>query len=96
MQNGRRITNTRFADDILLYAKSFEELQFMMAVLIFELSRIGLTINEKKTKILASEHDQNIDSRFVEIADHFIEILPSSSHHRYLGRLINEGRFKET
>ena len=47
-----RLTNTRYADDILLYTKSLKELQDMTDLLIEELRGIGLTLNAGKTKIL--------------------------------------------
>ena len=40
--NHERLTNTRYADDIMLYAKSLEELQDMMAWLMEELFQVGL------------------------------------------------------
>ena len=36
-----RLTNIRYADDILLFAKSLEELVFMMESLVHELAHIG-------------------------------------------------------
>ena len=47
-----RLTNTRYADDRLLYAKSFEEFVSMTERLMITLQRIGLTLNIQKTKIL--------------------------------------------
>ena len=46
-----RLTNTRYADDILIYAKSLEELVYMTTSLIEELRMIGLRLNTEKTKI---------------------------------------------
>ena len=41
-ENTSRLTNVRYADDILLFAKSREELEMMMVLLIVELGKVGL------------------------------------------------------
>lgn len=83
-----RLANTRYAYDILLYAKSLDELIIMVESLIEELALIQLTLNAKKTKILCSEvrleSYRPID--FVEIMGEFMEILDTNQFHRYLGR----------
>ena len=40
-----RLTNARYADDVLLYAKSLDELRKMTELLIIELRSIGLNSN---------------------------------------------------
>ena len=60
-----RLTNTRYADDILVYAKSLEELMIMMELLGEELAAIGFAMHELKTKILTT----SINPRF-----HSVEI----------------------
>ena len=47
-----RLTNSRYADDILIYAKTLDEAVLMMEILIEELSHIGSTLNTAKTEIL--------------------------------------------
>ena len=47
-----RLTNSRYADDILVYAKSLNEAIFMMETLVEELAKVGLSLNADKTKIL--------------------------------------------
>ena len=49
-----RLTNTRYADDILVYGKTLEELGQMMEMLHDELAAVGLHMHESKTKILTS------------------------------------------
>ena len=59
-----RLTNTRYADDVLLYLKPLEELESMMERFVISLQRIGLTLNTKKTKLLRSNHlmeDSNLE-----------------------------------
>ena len=48
--SSERLTNTRYADDILLYAKSLEELQEMLGLLHDELAAVGLQMHEVKRK----------------------------------------------
>ena len=47
-----RLSNTRYADDILLYMSTLDEFLQMTELLIDELKVVGLQLNYKKTKIL--------------------------------------------
>lgn len=83
--NSPRFTNIRYADDVLVAAKSLEELSEMMETLVDELQRIGLQMNASKSKILTNDESNSI--AFVDIANNLVEILNSDSDaHRYLGR----------
>ena len=46
--NSPRLTNTRYADDIMLYGKSLSEVQTMISWLIEELQIVGLQVNTSK------------------------------------------------
>ena len=84
-----RLTSIRYADDIILYAKSLEELVSMTERLMNEFQRIGLTLNAKKTKNLRSNPgDDDCTLNFVEIGSEFVKILNDTDSHRYLGRLL--------
>ena len=48
-----RLINIRYADDILLYAKSLEELQEMTKLLLFQLFKVDLHLHIKKDQYLA-------------------------------------------
>ena len=75
------------AVDIILYAKSVNELQKMAELLIAELKFIGLRLNASKTKILHTEiEDELCDVDFAEIDDEFVRVLHTDNVHRYLGR----------
>ena len=51
----QRLTNVRYADDIVVYAKTADELHFfMMNALVEELNKIGLHLSPLKTKILTT------------------------------------------
>ena len=45
-----RLTNTRYADDILLYVKRLYELCRMAGLLIRELKKVGLHLNADKAR----------------------------------------------
>ena len=67
-----RLTNTRYADDILLYAKSAAELQMMVESLFAELRLIGLDANPSKTKILTTDDHYSNAPSFIDI-----DVIPS-------------------
>ena len=50
--HGFPFTNIRYSDDIILYAKSLNELEEMTQKFGDELRKIGLHLNAKKTKII--------------------------------------------
>ena len=85
-----RLTNTRYADDVLLYGKSLEELQDMTESLITELADVGLKLNVSKTKILHTQFkDDGWSNDFVDIAGEMVEVLHAEEAHRYLGRRLS-------
>ena len=49
-----RLTNIRYADDLMLYAKSSDELCAILELLVEELDRVGLALNADKTKAFAT------------------------------------------
>ena len=49
-----RLTNTRYTDDIMPFAKSVEKLVDMLELLYPELASVGLELNVAKTKILTN------------------------------------------
>ena len=49
-EDAERLTNIRYADDVMIYAKSLEELHVMLTMLMEELAKIGLHLNSSKTK----------------------------------------------
>jgi len=87
---GGRLTNTRYADDIMIYAKSLPELVRMLDALTEELARVGLQLNAKKTKILTNDEARSHDDTpaFVDTSGGMLDLLPSTTAHKYLGRHI--------
>ena len=51
---GRNFNNLRYADDITLMAESEEELKSLLMKVKVESEKVGLKLNIKKTKIMAS------------------------------------------
>ena len=76
--------NVRFADDIMLYAKSCSELMQMLESLILELGAIGL--NSRKTKFLTTA--SLASPTFLEVAGSLVEVLWGDRSHSYLGKLL--------
>ena len=61
-----RLTNIRYADDVLLHAKSLQESESMTERLLDELKANGLCLNAKKTEMLrcnVSEDDSSLNFR---------------------------------
>ncbi|CAF4821695.1 unnamed protein product [Pieris macdunnoughi] len=52
--NGRALTHLRFADDIVLFAKTPADLSKMINDLASESAKAGLKLNPEKTKIMTN------------------------------------------
>ena len=77
---GRNINNLRYADDTTLMAESEEELKSLLMKVIEESGKVGLKLNIKKTKIMASGPNISwqIDGKTVETVRDFIFGAPKS------------------
>ena len=73
-QEGENINNLRFADDTTLMAESEEELKSLLMRVKEESERAGLTLNIKKTKIMASTPNTawQIEGENVEVVTDFL------------------------
>ena len=71
---GRNINNLRYADDTTLKAESEEELKSLLMKVKEESEKVGLKLNVKKTKIMASGPitSWEIDGETVETVSDFI------------------------
>ena len=71
---GRNINNLRYADDTTLMAESKEELKSLLMNVKEESEEVGLKLNIRKTKIMASGPitSWHIDGETVEIVTDFI------------------------
>ena len=83
------LTNLRFADDVLLFATSKEQLQKMLYEFKESTEKVGLRIHPGKTKVLSNQSSPSPDSKKeMQIDDVKIEILTRSESVRFLGQLI--------
>ena len=79
---GRNINNLRYADDTTLMAESEEELKSLLMKGKEESEKVGLKVNIRKTKIMASGPitSWEIDGETVETMSDFIFWAPKSLH----------------
>ena len=72
--SGRNINNLRYADDTTLTAESEEELKSLLMKVKEESEKVGLKLNIKKTKIMASGPitSWQIDGEIMETVADFI------------------------
>ena len=80
------LTNVRYADDLMLYARSDSDLPSMAECLVEELAAVGLNLNTSKTKILTTESLKA--PMFLAIGGDRIEVLHGEQNHDYLGKKI--------
>jgi len=78
-----RLTNIRYADDIMLFSHSLPELKRMMALLQEDLLVLGLEFNTEKTKILTTLQHHTCRTNF---NGHNVDVLEGEQAHAYLGR----------
>ena len=71
---GRNINNLRYADDTTLMAESEEELESLLMKVKEESEKVGLKLNIKKTKIMASGPitSWQIDGKAMETVSDFV------------------------
>jgi hypothetical protein len=81
-----RLTNIRYADDLIIYASSCSELCYMLEALVAELEHVGLSLNTSKTKMFTTEALQT--PLLVDISSGMVEALSGKDSHKYLGRKV--------
>ena len=83
------LTNLRFADDVMLFATSKEQIQKMMNEFKKATEKVGLRIHPDKTKILSNQSTINSDTKtHIEVDDMSIGILTRNESVKYLGQRI--------
>ena len=77
---GRNINNVRYADDTTFMAESEEELKSLLMKVKEEIEKVGLKLNNQKTKIMATGPitSWEIDGETVETVSDFIFGAPKS------------------
>ena len=84
------LTNLRFADDVMLFATSKEQLRKMMYEFKKATEKVGLRIHLDKTKILSNQSTINSNTkRYIEVGEMNIEILTRNESVKYLGQRIS-------
>ena len=86
--NGIRLSNLRFADDIMMFAESEEKLKDMLEDLNNEGKRDGMKLHKEKTKIMCNEVVRSRLRTGVMIDR---EQLEEVTEYKYLGRLVTSG-----
>ncbi|GBP58346.1 Putative uncharacterized transposon-derived protein F52C9.6 [Eumeta japonica] len=86
---GHHLSHLRFADDIIMFAKSAKELEQMMQSLAYESKKCGLQINANKTKVMT-----NSTQRPVKVFGQQIDYI---QEYVYLGKQVsfNKNSIKE-
>lgn len=87
--DGTSLTNLRFADDIVLFAKTPEDITKMIEDLATESEKVGLKLNPEKTRVMTNGTKSTIQLKNTEIS--------YTEEYIYLGQLItqNEPMIKE-
>ena len=84
------LTNLRFADDVMLFATSKEQIRKMLCGFKKTTEKVGLRIHPDKTKILSNQSTINSDTKeHLEVDDMNIEILTRNESVKYLGQRIS-------
>ena len=85
------LTNLRFADDVLLFATSKEQLRKMLCDFKKATEKVGLRLHPDKTKILSNQSTINSDikKKHIEVDDMKIEILTRNESVKYSGQKIS-------
>ena len=82
------LSNMRYADDILLYARSAAEVTRMLDILSEELAACGLALNSEKTRIFTNDVGvSNAEEPLVlQLAGCQLPVMTSQVFHKYLGK----------
>ena len=83
--NGKSITNTRYADDTVLFVDNEQQAQNLLENLNRESEKRGLTINKKKTKIMVFSKRNETPTSSVKLNNVTIEQVESFNN---LGSLL--------
>ena len=82
--HGNRLTYIRYADDLMLFATSSNDLIYMLETLIPEFAACGLQLNSAKTKILTASPLDTCE--FVDVFGELAQVIHAESVHKCLGR----------
>ena len=83
---GRRLTNLRFADDLLLIASSLKSAKTMLSDLVREAAKYRLEVHESKTKVIWNGQGSGSSAKHISINQQKFEVLGASDSTMYLGK----------
>ena len=78
--NTKRLSNVRYANDVILFGKTPDEITRMVEILVEEFATVGLELNASKTKIITNTCP---DFDFVDIGGNMVEIIQEHSNHNF-------------
>ena len=81
-----RLTNLRFADDLLLIGRFFHQVEVMLSDLMTIAGHVGLELHPNKTKIMWNGYGRRRRSRTATIKGQSFDILQPTACTDYLGR----------
>ena len=89
------MTNLRFADDVLIFAKTLDGLVFMLSDLQETAAQFGLELHLDKTKLLSNLKRRVGRNARKNVAFNgmTVEVVPFHGHAKYLGRMMTFGSF---
>ena len=83
-----KLTNLRFADDVLLIARTLPQLKMMLQDIIDAANAVGLQLHPDKTKILHNSIGYGVGATSAKLRSMEIEILRGCQNAMYLGRML--------
>lgn len=89
-----RLTNVRFADELLLVVSSEKQVKQMLEDLIVAAKGIGIELHMGKSKVLTN--DEGATQRVLRIGGASIDVLPMTESMDYLGRRLCLGELHDT
>jgi hypothetical protein len=92
-----RLTNLRFADDVLLVGSSLQQVSTMLEDLAAAAGKVGLELHPYKTKILANAcGGRRGRPEEVELLFGSVKVLPLTENTLYRGRKLAFGKSEDT
>ena len=78
------MTNVRYADDLMLFAKSLDEAVDMVNLLQEELRKAGLEMNAKKTKVMTTDGEYYTKAHpyLIDAEGGFLEVARTGANHK--------------
>ena len=81
------LLDLRFADDILVFSSSGEEIGMLLDSLVSELAKVGLVLNASKTVVLTSQAQG--PTQITTPTGLVIKVVPRSSAQKWLGCMLS-------